>query len=275
MNAAERQIALSYSQPSKVIYMAGQSNMAGRGVDGTSLTSRANDASIYEYRNGSTGRQTYSTNYPSGGPLTQFGPNVGAMRTLRTAGETNNHVIRYTAGGHCLPAFIPESDRLTSPQSDLPAGNTDRSALMVTFFNDSTDDMIARYFRKPSTVKFVWYQGAEDSKYNGEQAYAQDLSGLYAQHLQILLNRVKSSVVNYPPTSLVVVRSPDWNSNTSGHKSYQDTVRAAQVSVAGARTDAEWLTSDENQSVTTTWEDASHIDAASQERLGIDLASLL
>lgn len=277
MNAAERNRALAYSRPAKVVYMAGQSNMAGRSVDGTNLTSRENDGTIYEYRNadGTATRSTFLENYPSGGIISAFGPNVGAMRTLRSEGETNNYVIRYTAGGHCLPAFLPESQRLIDPKDDLPNGNTDRSELFVNFFNDSTDDMIARFFRKPDEVKFVWYQGAEDSKYNGAQTYDQDLSGLYAQHLQLLLDRVKSSAINYRPTSLVVIRSPDWNSNTPGSKPYQDTVRAAQVSVANSRVDTEWLTSDENQSVTTTWEDASHIDAASQERLGIDLAALL
>jgi hypothetical protein len=276
MNAIERSIALAYAQSSKVIYMAGQSNMQGRDVDGTNLTSRANDGSIYEYRNSDgVERNTFLTNYPSGGSISSYGPNVGSMRTLRAAGETDNYVIRYGAGGHCLPAFIPESDRLINPQSDLPVGNTDRSALMVNFFNNSTDDMIARHFRKPSEVIFVWYQGAEDSKYNGEQAYGQDLSGLYDGHLWLLITRMRGSALNYSAGHVVIIRSPDWNSNTPGSKPYQDVVRAAQVSVANSTSNCDWLTSDINQSVTTTWEDASHINAASQERLGIDLAALI
>lgn len=277
MATAEQLIATRYAQPSKVYFMAGQSNMEGRDVDGTSLSSRANDATIYEYRNiNGAVRNTYLTNYPSGGPLDNFGPNVGALRTLRAAGETDSYVIRYAVGGTACPSFLPESQRLMTPQTDLPDGDVDQSDNIKNYFNAATSDMLMRDFRSVSSSVLVWYQGAEDSKYNGGQAYAQDLSGFYETHLTRLIAYLKGSVSELKGSSAVaIIRSPDWNANTPGSKPFQDIVRAAQVAVADADATAQWLTSDINQSVTTTWEDASHIDAASQERLGIDLAAIV
>tara|TARA_R110000850_G_scaffold275028_1_gene413421 strand:- start:697 stop:1530 length:834 start_codon:yes stop_codon:yes gene_type:complete len=277
MATAETLICQAYSKPSKVIFMAGQSNMEGRDVDGTSLTSRANDSSIYEYRNiDGAVRNTYLTNYPSGGSIDNFGPNVGALRVLRAAGETNNYVIRYAVGGTACPSFLPATQRLMTPQTDLPDGDVDQSANIVNYFNSATNDMLMRDFRSIGSSVLVWYQGAEDSKYNGSQTYAQNLSGFYETHLTRLIAYLKSSVTNLTGSSaVVIIRSPDWNANSAGSKPYQDTVRAAQVSVATADGTAQWLTSDINQSVTTTWEDSSHIDAASQERLGMDLAAII
>lgn len=269
MNPIERHIAKSYSEPSTTILMVGQSNMAGRDVDGTNLTSRTNDSTIYEYRinEGAGVRSTFQDIYPNGGSITAFGPDVGMMRTLRSNGETNNYAIRYHAGGHSITAFLPESDRLTEPASTLPDGNTDRSSLLITFIDNCLDDMLARYFRNANNIKFVWYQGAEDSKTNTLSLHTN-----YEAHLQALVNRMSGI---YPLSKFIIIRSPDWNSNTPDSKPNQDVVRAAQVSVANANSLTEWLNSDENQSVATTWEDASHIDAASQERLGIDLANAL
>jgi hypothetical protein len=156
---AEQLIATAYAQSTDIHLMAGQSNMQGRAVDGTTLSSRANDGTIFEYRSGTTGRQTYLTNYPSGGPLTQFGPNVGMARTL----NDGSHVIRYGAGGQSIAAFIPEARRLTSAPS-IPAANSDHSTLIVDSFNAAISDLLLRHFKKPLNVDFIWYNGAEDAK---------------------------------------------------------------------------------------------------------------
>jgi hypothetical protein len=261
---AEQLIATAYAQSTDIHLMAGQSNMQGRAVDGTTLSSRANDGTIFEYRSGTTGRQTYLTNYPSGGPLTQFGPNVGMARTL----NDGSHVIRYGAGGQSIAAFIPEARRLTSAPS-IPAANSDHSTLIVDSFNAAISDLLLRHFKKPLNVDFIWYNGAEDAK-------TDKFSSKHGPHIPILVQWIAENVVSFTASSpIVVIRSPDWNANTPDFKPFQSEVRAGQESYVTATSNATLLTSDINQSVTTTWEDSSHIDAASQERLGIDLAAIV
>lgn len=274
-NLIEIAIATRYAQPSKVIFMAGQSNMQGRDVDGTSLTSRTNDATIYEYENTEWGvRKTFTERYPSGGAIVNFGPDVGSLRTLRAAGELDNYAIRYGAGGTSVVSFLPENLRELDPPNELPGGDVDQSANILSFFNGATQDMLMRHFRSVGESQFIWYQGSEDSK--NISGFQPALANDYGTHLTRLIAHLKESVTALKGSSpVVVIRSPDWNANTPDSKPYQDIVRASQVSVAEADPTAQWLTSDINQGVTTTWEDASHIDAASQERLGIDLAALL
>ena len=264
-NQVETDISMRYSQPTDIHLMAGQSNMQGRDVDGTSLTSRANDGTIFEYCIGMAGRNSYLTNYPAGGPLTQFGPNVGMARTL----NDGSYVIRYGAGGQSIAAFIPEERRLTSDPS-IPAANSDHSTLIVNSFNNAISDMLLRYFRKPSNnVDFIWYNGAEDAK-------TDKFSSKHGPHIPILVQWIAENVSSFRTSApIVVIRSPDWNANTPAFKPFQDEVREGQEEYVTAASNATLLTSDINQSVTTTWEDSSHIDAASQERLGIDLAAIV
>jgi len=274
-NGAEIIIATSYAKSSKVYFMAGQSNMQGRDVDGTSLTSRTNDATIYEYENSNWGvRKTFTERYPDGGAIANFGPDVGSLRTLRAAGELDNYAIRYGVGGTSVVSFLPESSRELDPPNVLPGGDVDQSVNILLFFNGATQDMLMRHFRSVGEAQFIWYQGAEDSK--NISGFQPALANDYGTHLTRLLAYLKSGVNELKGSSPVtIIRSPDWNANTPDSKPYQDTVRTAQVAVADADATAQWLTSDINQSVTTTWEDASHIDAASQERLGIDLAAIV
>jgi hypothetical protein len=275
MATAEELIATRYAQPSKVYFMAGQSNMQGRAVDGTSHTNRANDATIYEYENTEWGvRKTFTERYPSGGTIVNFGPDVGLMRTLRAAGEEENYVIRFGAGGHSVTSFLPADQRELDPTTTIPFGNSDQSTSIINFFNRATGDMLLRHFRSVGESVFVWYQGAADSK--NISGFQPALANDYGTHLTRLIAHLKGSVTELKGSSpVVVIRSPDWNANTPSSKPYQDVVRAAQVSVAEADPTAQWLTSDINQGVATTWEDASHIDAASQERLGMDLAGIV
>ena len=263
-----------YSTPSEFYFMAGQSNMAGRDVDGTSLTSRDNDADIYEYNRDASHLRSFSTIYPEGGTIENFGPNVGLLRTRYN--QTTNKIIsfRYAVGGHCLPSFLPESERLIDPQSELPSSNADRSQGMIDLFAKKSFLEYRKNFNKPVKTFLIWYQGSEDSKYNGEQSYAHDLSGLYNSHLVKLLDYIKANVPLFDG-EITIVRSPDWQAKNPIVKPYQEVVRAAQVNVGDSYPKAQWITSDVNQGVTATWEDNSHIDAASQERLGIDLASVI
>jgi hypothetical protein len=266
-----------YATPCEVYYMAGQSNMAGRDVDGTSLTSRANDSNIFEYNRDASGVRSFAAIYPDGGSIENFGSNVGSMRTRFNQTSNKLFVIRYAVGGHCIAAFLPEAQRLIDPQTALPATNADRSQDMIDLFNESMTELYRKNFNRPVKTHFVWYQGAEDAKYdNSGQEYTQDLSALYGEHLKLLLAYVRNNISVFSG-NVTIIRSPDWQSGPggSGVKPGQDEVRGFQVSVAEEDSRANWLSSDENQSVTTTWEDSSHIDAASQERLGIDLAALI
>tara|TARA_R110000796_G_scaffold195722_2_gene312290 strand:- start:1002 stop:2639 length:1638 start_codon:yes stop_codon:yes gene_type:complete len=268
------------AKPKEIFVMIGQSNMVGRAVDGTTLTTRANDGNLLEYRNlGGTNEFTgrYLDYYPSG-VVTGFGPNVGMARTLYAGGDRNINIVRFATGGTSVASFLEESRRLLDPQTDLPPSDTDQWATMVAYTNTAIAAIQADSCTS-CTIKFVWYQGAEDSNYTGTQGgYLQDLAGMYETHLTRLIEDLRSNItIATTVTPWVIIRSPDWNGNGQGGgvKAGQAEVRAAQVAVADADSNAQWLTSDINQSVTATWEDASHIDAASQERLGIDLAAIV
>lgn len=273
----EEAVARLFSEESKCIFMAGQSNMGGRDSDGTTSTSRANDATIYEYRlnEGSARRQTFADIYPNGGAIESFGPDVGLMRTLRTAGEEDVYCFRYAAGGHSVACFIPEVRRKLDPKDDLSSTTTDRSSLMISFFNSSARDMLLRYFRHTGETWFVWFNGAEDAKYNGTQGgYSQDLSGLVQQHTETLFKYIRAKVSGFNASSqIILIRSPDWNANTPGYKAYQDEVRAAQEAVAAADPLVTLISSDDPNGTTTDWFDSSHLSAATLEALGVDVAS--
>ena len=267
-------------KPKEIFIMLGQSNMVGRAVDGTSLTTRANDGNLLERRNLGGTDEFYGRfldYYPSG-TVTGFGPNVGMARTLYADGRRNINIVRYAIGGTSIASFLEESSRLLDPQTDLPPGDTDQWATMVAYINGRIAQIKADSCSS-CTIKFIWYQGAEDANYTGsEGGYTQDLAGMYEVHLTRLIEDLRANITDATAsTPWVIIRSPDWNNNGmgGGTKNGQNEVRAAQVAVADADANIQWLTSDINQSVTTTWEDASHIDAASQERLGIDLAALI
>ena len=258
--------------------MLGQSNMVGRAVDGTTLTTRANDGNLLERRNLGGTEEYYGRfldYYPSG-TVTGFGPNVGMARQLYVDGNRNINVVRFAIGGTSVASFLDEPRRLLNPQTDLPPGDTDQWARMVAYLN-SRLGQIQKDSCTSCTIKFVWYQGAEDSNYTGtEGGYTQDLAGMYETHLTRLIEDLRANITGATAsTPWVIIRSPDWGAGPGSAKPGQTEVRAAQVSVAGADSNVQWLTSDINQSVTTTWEDASHIDAASQERLGMDLAAIV
>lgn len=266
-------------KPKEIFVMLGQSNMVGRAVDGTTLTSRANDGNLIERRHlGGTDEHTgrFLDYYPSGGIVTGFGPNVGMARQLYLDGNRNINIVRYAIGGTSIASFLNESRRLLDPQTDLPPEDTDQWASMVVYINASISNIL-----KDSTsthvIKFVWYQGAEDSNYTGtEGGYTQDLAAMYGTHLTRLIEDLRTNIVRATAsTPWTIIRSPDWGAGPGSAKPGQTEVRAAQVAVANADANAQWLTSDINQSVTATWEDASHIDAASQERLGMDLAAII
>lgn len=279
---AEDNIYDHYAKSTKVIFMAGQSNMAGRDVDGTSLTSRANDGNIYEYRTpDGVSRNSFATNYPNGGPTVDFGPNVGLARSYYST-DRDIVTIRSYFGGHSIAAFLPESEREVVPQTNLPPSDSDRSQEFIDFFNDCAEDMFRRHWQKPTNAVFVWYQGAEDANYTGTQTGSwpdcQDLASMYDEHLpKLVQHAINNTDYLNSSSSVIIVRSPDWQSGPGGPtvKPGQGEVRLAQSSYANETSGVQWITSDINQSVTTTWEDASHIDAASQERLGIDLAALI
>lgn len=267
-------------KPKDIYIMLGQSNMVGRAVDGTSLTTRANDGNLLERRNIGGTNDFYGRfldYYPSGA-LTDFGPNVGMARQLYVNGDRGINVLRFAIGGTSVASFLEESRRLLDPQTDLPPDDTDQWSAMVDYLNSGIS-LIERDACSTYRIKFVWYQGAEDANYTGsEGGYTQDLAGMYETHLTRLIEDLRANITGATSaTPWFIIRSPDWNNNGQGGgvKNGQDEVRAAQVSIADADENAQWLTSDINQGITTTWEDASHIDAASQERLGIDLANMI
>jgi hypothetical protein len=265
-------------KPKEIYVMLGQSNMVGRAVDGTNLTSRSADGHLQERRNLGGVNEFYGRfidYYPSGS-VTGFGPNVGMARQLYVDGNRNINIIRYAIGGASIASFLDEPRRLLDPQNDLPPGDTDQWDSMVLYLNNAIATTL-RDSGSPYTIKFVWYQGAEDANYTGsEGGYTQDLSGMYETHLTRLIEDLRANInLASSSTPWVIIRSPDWGAGPGSAKPGQTEVRAAQVSVADADGNAQWLTSDINQGVTTTWEDASHIDAASQERLGIDLAAII
>ena len=265
-------------KPKDVFIMLGQSNMVGRNVDGTSATTRANDGNLLEQRNLGGSDEFYGRfldYYPSGS-VTGFGPNVGLSRYLyATHGSRNINIVRFAIGGTSVASFLAESRRLLDPQDDLPPGDADQWASMIAYVNARLAK-IQEDSGSSVRIYFVWFQGAEDSNYTGsEGGYTQDLAGMYQTHLTRLLEDLRANVTGATSaTRAIIIRSPDWNGNGEGggDKPGQNEVRAAQVTVANLSSANIWVDSDSPKGVTATWEDASHIDAATQERLGIATA---
>ncbi len=271
-NSIENDIYDYYSTVDGNIYvMVGQSNMAGRNAASSVVTSTDNDNSIYEYYINNTTRQTFADRYTSN--VSNYGPNVGMGRYLADQGVENIYVVRYAIGGHSVVSFIPESERLLSDPTTLPLGDVDQSTTSVSFINDSLGYINNDYFTKTDNLTFVWYQGAEDAKQTSLQP---ELYQNYEAHLNSAIYHYRHNINGMSTsTKVAIIRSPDWNSNSEGSKPYQDYVRQDQLDFSDSDSNTIIIDSDVSEGITATWEDGSHIDVATQERLGLSLGKAL
>lgn len=249
----------------KVYIFNGQSNMQGRHADGTSVSDRGQDQRIQTvdyFFGASSSPLTFAAMYsPFGNVDTQyrFGPEVGFARAM--AKTQSVAVIKYAIGGSSIANWIEPGD-VVAPDND---GIANQWSAFQTFIDQALVKLRAGG-RTVTVAGFIYAQGAEDS--NADAAVQPALSNAYATHLASLIASHRTITDGgLPNLPFIILRSPNWDSKT-----FEEVIRSAQVTVANADAYAVWVDSDAPGSVTATWEDASHIDAATQDRLGVDAA---
>ena len=172
--------------------------------------------------------------------------------------------MAWAPGGTSLARFIDPANTSTVPtDSNTTWTWSDMTAAFASWFAE-----LRTGGDTAELAGIVWFQGNQDTKNQGNGSLEADA---YEADLTTLLADLRSTVDggSNPSAPCVIIRSPDWLSQTSS-TIYQATVRSAQVAVAAADPLAVWIDTDAPGGITATWEDTAHLDAATQERVGID-----